>query len=178
VLVDGFRHLHEFVFAELAVFVFVELREHLGWIRRLRTAASFWTASAGGAAFAFAFAGLAGLAATASATHVAHFFARFGAFFVVQFAVFVGIEFFEHALAHFGALAIGFFAVLLWWLGDCRQGQYAGRDQCETRDEISHFRSFQNRLEKVIAANAHVESAVAASNQTTCVRVAVRPTTR
>jgi hypothetical protein len=80
VLVNSFRHLHELVFAELAVFVFVELREHLGWVRRLWTATTFWAASAGGAAFAFTF---TGLVATASATHVAHFFACFGAFLVV-----------------------------------------------------------------------------------------------
>jgi hypothetical protein len=76
VLADGFRHLHEFVFAELAVFIFVELLEHLGWVWRLWTAATFWAASVCGAAFA-------GLFATASAAHFVHFFARFGAFFII-----------------------------------------------------------------------------------------------
>jgi hypothetical protein len=80
VLADGFRHFHEFVFAEFAIFVFVELREHLGWIRRLRTATTFWAASAGGTAFALAF---AGLIATASAAHFAHLFLCFGPLSVV-----------------------------------------------------------------------------------------------
>jgi hypothetical protein len=78
VLTDGFRHFHEFVFAELAVFIFVEPIEHLGWIRALWTATAFWAASAGGAALAFA-----GLTASTSTAHLAHFFAGFGAFFVV-----------------------------------------------------------------------------------------------
>jgi hypothetical protein len=80
VLADGFGHLHEFVFAELSVFVLVKLLEHLGRVRRLWTAAAFRAARAGGATFALAF---ASLIAAASAAHVAHFFARFGAFFVI-----------------------------------------------------------------------------------------------
>jgi hypothetical protein len=81
VLADGFRHLHEFVFAELAIIIFVELREHLGWIWRLWTAATLWAASAGGAAFAFA--GLAATAGAAGAAHFAHFFFCFGPLSVV-----------------------------------------------------------------------------------------------
>jgi hypothetical protein len=80
VLADGFRHLHEFVFAQFAVAVFIELREHLGWVRRLWTAAAFRATRAGGATFALAF---ASLTATSSAAHIAHFFARFGAFFAI-----------------------------------------------------------------------------------------------
>jgi hypothetical protein len=75
-LTDGLGHLHEFVFAEFAVAIFVELREHLGWVRRLWTAATCGTASACGAA-------LAGLFAFMSASHFAHFLARFGAFCIV-----------------------------------------------------------------------------------------------
>jgi hypothetical protein len=80
VFADRFRHLHEFVFAELAVFVFVELREHFSRVRRLCTAATFWAASTSRTAFAFAF---ASLTATASAAHVAHLFFCFGPLSVV-----------------------------------------------------------------------------------------------
>jgi hypothetical protein len=76
VLTDGLGHLHELVFAELAVVVFVKLREHLGWVWRVRATAAFRATSTSPAVFA-------GLAATASAAHFVHFFARFGAFFVV-----------------------------------------------------------------------------------------------
>jgi membrane associated rhomboid family serine protease len=76
VLTDGLGHLHEFVFAEFAVAIFVELGEHFGWVRRLRAASTF---------------GAAGLCATAltgffsftSTAHFAHFFACFGAFCIV-----------------------------------------------------------------------------------------------
>jgi hypothetical protein len=76
VLTDGLGHLHEFVFAEFAVAIFVELREHLGWARRLWTAATFGTTGACSAA-------LAGLFAFTSAAHFAHFLARLGAFCIV-----------------------------------------------------------------------------------------------
>jgi hypothetical protein len=75
-LMDGFGHLHEFVLAKLAVFIFVELLKHLGGIRWLWTAAAVSAASGGGAAFS-------GFAAAFSARLVALFFARFGAFFII-----------------------------------------------------------------------------------------------
>jgi hypothetical protein len=77
-LADGFGHLHEFVFAELAVIILVELVEHLGWIWRMGTAAAFFAASACGAAFAFA-----GLTASVSGAHFAHLFLCFGTFGVI-----------------------------------------------------------------------------------------------
>jgi hypothetical protein len=73
---DGLGHLHEFVFAELAVFVLVKFFEHLGWVWWLWSAATFGATSACGAAFA-------SLLAFASAPHIAHFFTRFGAFFII-----------------------------------------------------------------------------------------------
>jgi len=78
VLADGFGHLHEFVFAELAVFVFVELVEHLGWIWRMGTATTIFAASACGTALTFA-----GLAASVSRAHFAHLFFCFGLFGVI-----------------------------------------------------------------------------------------------
>jgi hypothetical protein len=78
VLADGFRHLHEFVFAEFAVFIFVELVEHLGWIRRVRTAAAFFAASTCGTGFAFA-----GLTTSTSGSHFAHLFFCLGLFGVI-----------------------------------------------------------------------------------------------
>jgi hypothetical protein len=78
VLADGFRHLHEFVFAEFAVVVFVELLKHLRWVRRLWTAAAFWATSAGGTRTTFA-----GFLPAASTAHVEHFFAGFAAFFSI-----------------------------------------------------------------------------------------------
>jgi len=78
VLADGFGHLHEFVFAELAVFIFVELFEHLRWVRRMGTAAAFFVTSASRSAFA-----LAGLTLSASGAHFAHLFFCFGTFGVV-----------------------------------------------------------------------------------------------
>jgi hypothetical protein len=41
VFTDRFRHFHEFIFAELAVFIFIELLEHLGRVWRMVTAAAF-----------------------------------------------------------------------------------------------------------------------------------------
>jgi hypothetical protein len=76
VLMDGFGHFHEFVLAEFAVFIFVELFEHLGGIGRMWTAASVGPASAVRSAFA-------GLTSFASAALIAHFFARLGAFVVI-----------------------------------------------------------------------------------------------
>jgi hypothetical protein len=73
VLVNGFGHFHEFVFAEFTVFVLIEFGEHLGWVRRVRTTASFWAASA----CLTAFFSLAFFALTA---HLAHFLFGFGAF--------------------------------------------------------------------------------------------------
>jgi len=73
VLVDGFGHLHEFVFTELAVFIFVEFFEHLGWVGRVRSATAFFATSARGAM-------LAGLTTAASGAHFAHFFFCFRAF--------------------------------------------------------------------------------------------------
>jgi hypothetical protein len=78
VLADGFRHFHEFVFAELAVFIFVELLEHLGWVRSMGTAGAHFPGSACAPAFA-----LTGLTASASSVHFAHLFFCFGAFRVV-----------------------------------------------------------------------------------------------
>jgi len=77
-LADGFGHFHEFVFAELAVFILVELLEHLCWIGRMRTAAAFSSGSACRAAF-----DLAGLTASASSSHFAHLLFRFGTFSVI-----------------------------------------------------------------------------------------------
>jgi len=83
VLADGLGHLHEFVFAELAVAILVELRKHLGWVWRLWTAATFAAASACRAAFAGLFATLLPIFLAFSIAHFAHFFARFGAFCIV-----------------------------------------------------------------------------------------------
>jgi hypothetical protein len=77
--------------------------------------------------------------------HFLHSFACFGALFVVELAVFVRVEFFQHSLAHFSTVIIAFLAVLLWRLGEGGQGQRGGRKQCETRDEISHSVPFENK---------------------------------
>jgi hypothetical protein len=68
-LVDGFYHLHKFVFAELAIFVLIEFCEHLFWIWRVCAARAVRAA-------------FAGLTASASTAHLAHFFAL-GALFIV-----------------------------------------------------------------------------------------------
>jgi hypothetical protein len=61
------------------------------------------------------------LAALALGSHFFHLFARLGFLLVAEFAVFIGVEFLEHLLAHFGAFAVGFLVVLFRRLGDCRQ---------------------------------------------------------
>jgi hypothetical protein len=68
--VDCFHHFHEFIFAELAIFVLIEFCEHLLRIWPMSTA------SACRATFAR-------LTASASAAHLSHFFARFGTFFII-----------------------------------------------------------------------------------------------
>jgi hypothetical protein len=84
---------------------------------------------------------------TALRAHFFHFLARFGAFFVVELAVFICVEFFHHSLAHFSTAIVAFLTVLFRRLGKRRQRQRRGRNQCETRDEISHFCSFRKQLE-------------------------------
>src|SRR4051794_29381218 len=94
---------------------------------------STWTASSAGsfwstpfASFFFPlvlFAFLLALILLVCGAHLLHFFASLCPLFIAQLAVFIGVEFLEHLLAHFGALAIGFLAVLLGRLGNCRQGQ-------------------------------------------------------
>jgi hypothetical protein len=81
VLTDGLGHLHEFVFAEFAVAIFVELREHLGWVWRLWTATTFGATSACSTTFASLLPRF--LAALSSAAHFAHLFVCFGAFCIV-----------------------------------------------------------------------------------------------
>jgi hypothetical protein len=113
---DTLGQFHKLVFAELSVFVLVELREHFLGARQFRTAT-----------FRAACARLA-LALAALAAHFFHFLARFGAFIVAELAVLVGVEFLEHPFAHFGALTVGFLAVLFGRLGDGRQREHARRD--------------------------------------------------
>ena len=122
---------HEFVFAQLVVTVFVKLLEQLfrlGQIRRRTirsTGATSWSAPTFGTSITIGtgttstigatlairppatFAAFASLAAAAAiAVHFPHVFAGLLAFFVAQLAVFIGIEFLEHPLAHFFALRI------------------------------------------------------------------------
>jgi hypothetical protein len=133
---DGFGQRHELVLTQLAIFVFVELLEQLGGIWRLRATTTFATALVCCALFF-----------TALGTHFFHLFACFGALFVIKLPVFVRIVFFQHSLAHFSTAIVAFLAVLLWRLGEGRQGQRGGRNQCETRDEMSHFCSFRKQSE-------------------------------
>jgi hypothetical protein len=97
---DRFGERHELVFAQLAIFVLVELFEQLGGIWRLRASTAFATAL----------------------ICCALFFAALGAH------LFVGVEFFQHSLAPFSAAIVAFLAVLLWRLGEGRQGQRGGRN--------------------------------------------------
>jgi hypothetical protein len=134
---DGFGHFHELVFAQLAVVVFVEGREKLSWVWWLVASTTFGAAR-------ICLAASTGLAASATRAPFSHLFARLGPLFVVEFAVFVRVKFFEHPLAPLCATIVASLAVLLWRLGEGRQGQRGGRKQCETRDEISHFCSFRS----------------------------------
>lgn len=123
---DGFSHRHEFIFAKLPVVVFIKLCKELGWVWRLRTATAFRTLSTRLATFASLLSRL--LAVLFTATHLAHFFASLRAFLIVQLAIFIGIELFEHSLVSFSTAIVAFLSVLLWRLGECRQGQGTGRD--------------------------------------------------
>jgi hypothetical protein len=124
-LTDGLREFHELVFAQLAVVVFVEFGEEFGGIWRL------WTTATCGAALACLIT-FAGFATAATAAVLAHLFVCLGALFVVDLAVFVRVEFFQHLLAPFSAAIVAFLGVLLCRLGEGRQGQHAGCKQCET----------------------------------------------
>jgi hypothetical protein len=149
VFVDRFHQRHELIFAELAVLILVEFREQLFWIWRLWSAAGVGSAAGAlrtlGTTSGLRLLGI-GLSPLflASGAHLAHFLASFGALLVIELAVFIRVEFLEHLFAHFGALLGAFLAVLVGRLRDCRQRYDADGNQCETRDKISHFRSFQS----------------------------------
>ena len=126
VFVNRFYQRHKLIFAEFAVLIFVELREQLFRVRWLWSAAGFSTVV--GALITFGpmssfLSVLTRLLALllVSRSHLAHFFASFGALLVIEFAIFIGVEFLEHFFVHFGALVVAFFAVLIGRLRDCRQ---------------------------------------------------------
>jgi hypothetical protein len=94
-LMNGFDHFGEFFFAELAVFILVESREHffrvghLGTAPGLRSASSLGASAAGFTFLSFSFAALS------RGPHLAHFFASLGPLLFVQLSVLIGVELFE-----------------------------------------------------------------------------------
>jgi hypothetical protein len=124
--VNELRQFHEFVFAQFAVAVFVEPGKHLGWIRPL-TASTCFRGRPARCFFAAALASFFAFAALTFGSHLLHLFFGLCLFLRAELAVFIGVEFLEEFLAHFGALAVVFFPVLVGRLSNRGQRQDAGR---------------------------------------------------
>jgi hypothetical protein len=112
VLVDEFGHGFEFVFAELAVVVLIELGEHffrLGHARRAARAGTTFAASA----LLSGLRGLVALLLRCRDSQVADFVAGCFAFFFAEFAVAVFVKLPHDFFTHFGVGPIALFGRLV-----------------------------------------------------------------
>lgn len=147
VLVHEVGQRLEFVFAQLVVFVLIELSKQFFWLRQFRRAsgAAFRTAAIGTTLTFRSAAAIAAptlwTAATAIATQLAHFFAGLLALFVAQLAIAVFVKFLDYLLAPFDAwpvVGLLCFLVLVAVFGPRRHCQQAHGQEDNTRHEIPH----------------------------------------